>query len=142
MCMGGGGGGSAPQAKINTHKREQRRANRQLKKVVKSINRVVGDEIMRKGIEADDTPLLAAQQLMHSSNAMLSGVLDRATELQTAAANSQAMVGQNAMQMAALVGPPPPEKSAEKVVVGKARGVETESDRNRRSLRIDLNTGT
>jgi hypothetical protein len=73
---------------------------------------------------------------------MLSGVLGQASKLQEAAANSQAMVSQNAAQMAALIGPPPPEKSATKVVVGKARDVETESDRNRRSLRIDLNTST
>jgi hypothetical protein len=139
MCMGGGG---VQGAKINKHAPERKKASKQLNKVVKAINRITGDELMKEGVKADDTPLLAAQQLLHSSNAMLSGTLDRATQLQTAAANSQAMLSQNALQMAALVGPPPPEKSAEKVVVGKARGVETESDRNRRSLRIDLNTGT
>jgi len=140
MCMGGGGG--AKGAKINNRKKEMKKAGKQLKKITKAINRVVGDELMSEGVKADDTPLLAAQQLLHSSNDMLSGVLDRAGQLQEAAANSQAMVGQNAMQMAALVGAPPPEKSAKKVVVGKAREVETESDRNRRSLRIDLNTST
>lgn len=138
MCMGGGG--SVPSAKINEHKKERKKANRQLNKIVRAIDRVVGDEIMREGVKADDTPLLAAQQLLHSSNSSLQGVMGQAAQLMTAAANSQAMVGQNAMQMATLLGPPPPEKSAEKVVVGKARGVETESDRNRKSLRIDLNT--
>lgn len=138
MCMGGGGGVQG--AKINTHKKERKKANKKLNKIVKAINRVTGDELLREGVKADDTPLLATQQLLHSSNAMLSGVMEQATQLQVAAANSPAMVGQNAAQMAALVGPPPPEKNAEKVVVGKARGVETETDRNRRSLRIDLNT--
>jgi hypothetical protein len=137
-----GGGGGVQGAKINTRQKEMKKAGKKLKKITKAINRVVGDELMREGINADDTPLLAAQHLLHSSNSMLGGVLDRAGQLQEAAANSPAMVGQNALQMAALVGPPPPEKSAEKVVVGKARGVETESDRNRRSLRIDLNTST
>lgn len=140
MCMGGGG--SVKGAKINKHKKERKKANKQLNKIVKAIDRVVGDELMSKGVNADDTPLLAAQQQLHGSNDMLASVLQQAKGLQEAVANSQAMVGQNALQMAALVGPPPPEKSAKKVVVGKARGVETESDRNRRSLRIDLNTST
>jgi hypothetical protein len=138
MCMGGG---SKPQAaKIKKYLPARKRANKKLNRIVKAINRVTGDEIMSEGINADDTPLLAAQHLLHSSNAALAGVMDQASGLMTAAANSPAMVGQNALQMANLVGPPPPEKNAEKVVVGKARGVETEFDRNRRSLRIDLNT--
>jgi len=139
MCMGGGGG-SVPAAKIKQYKPQRKRAQKKLNKIVKAINRVTGKEIMSEGINADDTPLLAAQHLLHSSNAALAGVMDQASGLMTAAANSPAMVGQNALQMANLVGPPPPEKNAEKVVVGKARGVETEFDRNRRSLRIDLNT--
>ena len=139
MCMGGGGG-SVPAAKIKQYKPQRKRAQKKLNKIVKAINRITGDEISSEGIEADDTPLLAAQHLLHSSNAALAGVMDQASGLMTAAANSPAMVGQNALQMANLVGPPPPEKNAEKVVVGKARGVETEFDRNRRSLRIDLNT--
>lgn len=138
MCMGGGGKPQA--AKIKKYLPARKRANKKLNKIVKAINRVTGDEIMSEGINADDTPLLAAQHLLHSSNAALAGVMDQASGLMTAAANSPAMVGQNALQMANLVGPPPPEKNAEKVVVGKARGVETEFDRNRRSLRIDLNT--
>jgi hypothetical protein len=138
MCMGGGG--SVPAAKIKTYKPQRKRAQKKLNRIVRAINRVTGDEIMSEGINADDTPLLAAQHLLHSSNAALAGVMDQASGLMTAAANSPAMVGQNALQMANLVGPPPPEKNAEKVVVGKARGVETEFDRNRRSLRIDLNT--
>jgi hypothetical protein len=138
MCMGGGGGVQA--AKIKQYKPQRKRAQKKLNKIVKAINRVTGDEIMSEGINADDTPLLAAQHLLHSSNAALAGVMDQASGLMTAAANSPAMVGQNALQMANLVGPPPPEKNAEKVVVGKARGVETEFDRNRRSLRIDLTT--
>ena len=138
MCMGGG---SKPQAaKIKKYLPARKRANKKLNRIVKAINRVTGDEIMSEGINADDTPLLAAQHLLHSSNAALAGVMDQASGLMTAAANSPAMVGQNALQMANLVGPPPPEKNAEKVVVGKARGVETEFDRNRRSLRIDLTT--
>jgi hypothetical protein len=138
MCMGGGGGVQA--AKIKQYKPQRKRAQKKLNRIVKAINRVTGDEIMSEGINADDTPLLAAQHLLHSSNAALAGVMDQASGLMTAAANSPAMVGQNALQMANLVGPPPPEKNAEKVVVGKARGVETEFDRNRRSLRIDLTT--
>ncbi len=138
MCMGGGGGVQA--AKIKQYKPQRKRAQKKLNRIVKAINRVTGDEIMSEGINADDTPLLAAQHLLHSSNAALAGVMDQASGLMTAAANSPAMVGQNALQMANLVGPPPPEKNAEKVVVGKARGVETEFDRNRRSLRIYLNT--
>jgi hypothetical protein len=138
MCMGGGGKPKA--AKIKKYLPARKRANKKLNRIVKAINRVTGDEIMSEGINADDTPLLAAQHLLHSSNAALAGVMDQASGLMTAAANSPAMVGQNALQMANLVGPPPPEKNAEKVVVGKARGVETEFDRNRRSLRIDLNT--
>ena len=138
MCMGGGG--SVPAAKIKTYKPQRKRAQKKLNKIVKAINRITGDEISSEGIEADDTPLLAAQHLLHSSNAALAGVMDQVGGLMTAAANSPAMTGQNALQMANLVGPPPPEKNAEKVVVGKARGVETEFDRNRRSLRIDLNT--
>jgi len=139
MCMGGGAG-SAPAAKINEYKKERKKANKQLKKMIRGIKDVTGKEFMKQGAEADDTPLLAAQKLLNSSNDMLSGVLDRATDLQVAASNSQAMVSQNALQMAALVGPPPPEKNATSVVVGKRRGVEVETDRNRRSLRIDLNT--
>lgn len=138
MCMGGAG--SVPAAKINEHKKERKKASKQLKKMVGAIDRITAG-VMTKD-PSDDGPLLTAQHLLDSSNTMLSGVLDRASKLQEAAANSQAMVSQNALQMAALVGPPPPEKSAEKVVVGKARGVEAESDRNRRSLRIDLNTNT
>jgi hypothetical protein len=127
-----GGAGKVQGAKINYHKKERKRAGKQLRKVVKAINRVT----------ADDTPLMLAQQQLDRSNDMLAGVLDQAKGLQEAAANSPSIVGQNALQMAALVGPPPPEKSATKVVVGKDRGVETESDRNRRSLRIDLTTTT
>ena len=138
MCMGGGGGVQA--AKIKTYKPQRKRAQKKLNKIVNAINRITGDEISSEGIEADDTPLLAAQHLLHSSNASLQGVMNQVGGLMTAAANSPAMTGQNALQMANLVGPPPPEKNAEKVVVGKARGVETEFDRNRRSLRIDLNT--
>jgi hypothetical protein len=138
MCMGGGG--SVPAAKIKRYKPERKKAQKKLNKIVKAIKGVTGKEISKEGIEADDTPLLAAQHLLHSSNAALAGVMDQVGGLMTAAANSPAMVGQNALQMANLVGPPPPEKNAEKVVVGKARGVETEFDRNRRSLRIDLNT--
>jgi hypothetical protein len=137
-----GGGGSVQGAKINKHLPERKRANKQLRKTIRAINTVVGNEIMRKGIEADDTPLLMMQQQLHQSNEMLQGVMSQAAGLMQTAANSPAMVGQNAVQMANLVGPPPPEKSAEKVVVGKARGVETEADRNRRSLRIDLTTST
>lgn len=138
MCMGGG---SKPKAaKIKKYRPARKRANKKLNRIVRAINRVTGDEIMSEGINADDTPLLAAQHLLHSSNAALAGVMDQVGGLMTAAANSPAMVGQNALQMANLVGPPPPEKNAKKVVVGKARGVETEFDRNRRSLRIDLNT--
>lgn len=141
MCMGGGGGGgSVPAAKINKHGKERKRATRQLNRVVRSINRVTRG-VMTKD-PSDDGPLLTAQHLLDSSNSMLAGVLDRVGQLQEAAANSPAMVGQNALQMANLVGPPPPEKNAEKVVVGKARGVETEADRNRRSLRIDLTTSS
>jgi non-ribosomal peptide synthetase component F len=131
MCMGGGGG-SVPKAKINKHMKEREAARADLDKIIGAINRVT----------AKDVPLTLAQNQLDASNKMLSGVLDQAGRLQEAAANSQAMVSQNAAQMAALVGPPPPEKSATKVVVGKARGVDTESDRNRRSLRIDLNTST
>ena len=140
MCMGGGGGGSVPAAKIKRYKPQRKKAQKKLNKIVKKIRGITGKEISKKGIKADDTPLLAAQHLLHSSNAALAGVLDQVGGLMTAAANSPAMVGQNALQMANLVGPPPPEKNAKKVVVGKARGVETEFDRNRRSLRIDLNT--
>lgn len=142
MCVGSGGGGSVPAAKINQYKPERKKAQKKLDKIVKSIKGVTGKDLWKKGkgIKADDTPLLAAQHLLHSSNAALAGVMDQVGGLMTAAANSPAMVGQNALQMANLVGPPPPEKNAEKVVVGKARGVETEFDRNRRSLRIDLNT--
>ena len=139
MCVGSGGG-SVPAAKINQYKPERKKAQKKLNKIVKAIKGVTGKEISKEGINADDTPLLAAQHLLHSSNAALAGVMDQVGGLMTAAANSPAMVGQNALQMANLVGPPPPEKNAEKVVVGKARGVETEFDRNRRSLRIDLNT--
>ena len=138
MCMGGGG--SVPAAKIKQYKPQRKKAQKKLNKIVKAIKGVTGKEISKEGINADDTPLLAAQHLLHSSNAALAGVMDQVGGLMTAAANSPAMVGQNALQMANLVGPPPPEKNAEKVVVGKARGVETEFDRNRRSLRIDLNT--
>lgn len=137
MCMGGGGG-KVPAAKIKKYRPARKRAGRKLNKIVKAIDRIAGSEIMSQGINADDTPLLAAQQLLHSSNESLKGVLEQASGLMTAAANSPAMVGQNALQMANLLGPPPPEKNAEKVVVGKAREVETEFDRNRRSLRIDL----
>lgn len=141
MCMGGGGGGgSVPAAKIKRYKPKRKKAQKKLNKIVKKIKGITGKEISKEGINADDTPLLAAQHLLHSSNAALAGVMDQVGGLMTAAANSPAMVGQNALQMANLVGPPPPEKNAEKVVVGKARGVETEFDRNRRSLRIDLNT--
>ena len=140
MCMGGGGGVQG--AKINKHTKERKRATRKLNRIVKAIDRVVGDELMSKGVNASDTPLLAAQQALNASNESLSNVLGQARDTMEAAASSHAMLSQNALQMAALVGPPPPEKSAEKVVVGKARGVETESDRNRRSLRIDLNTST
>ena len=142
MCVGsgGGGGGSVPAAVIKQYKPERKKAQKKLNKIVKAIKGVTGKEISKEGINADDTPLLAAQHLLHSSNAALAGVMDQVGGLMTAAANSPAMVGQNALQMANLVGPPPPEKNAEKVVVGKARGVETEFDRNRRSLRIDLNT--
>ena len=139
MCMGGGGG-SVSAAKIKRYKPQRKKAQKKLNKIVKKIKGITGKEISKEGINADDTPLLAAQHLLHSSNAALAGVMDQASGLMTAAANSPAMVGQNALQMANLVGPPPPEKNAEKVVVGKARGVETEFDRNRRSLRIDLNT--
>ena len=139
MCMGGGGG-SVPAAKIKKYKPQRKKAQKKLNKIVKAIKGVTGKEISKEGINADDTPLLAAQHLLHNSNAALAGVMDQVGGLMTAAANSPAMVGQNALQMANLVGPPPPEKNAEKVVVGKARGVETEFDRNRRSLRIDLNT--
>jgi len=139
MCMGGGG---VQGAKINKHLPERKRASKQLRKTIRSINKVVGNEIMREGIKADDTPLLMMQQQLHQSNEMLQGVMSQAAGLMQTAANSPAMVGQNAVQMANLVGPPPPEKNAEKVVVGKARGVETEADRNRRSLRIDLTTST
>lgn len=138
MCMGGGG--SVPAAKIKEYKGKRKKAGKKLNKIVRAINRVAGDELMREGIKSDDTPLLAAQQLLHSSNASLQGVMDQAGQLMQAAANSPAMVGQNALQMANLVGPPPPEENAKKVVVGKARGVETAFDRNRRSLRIDLTT--
>ena len=140
MCVGSGGGGSVPAAKIKQYKPQRKKAQKKLNKIVKAIKGVTGKEISKEGINADDTPLLAAQHLLHSSNAALAGVMDQVGGLMTAAANSPAMVGQNALQMANLVGPPPPEKNAEKVVVGKARGVETEFDRNRRSLRIDLNT--
>lgn len=140
MCMGGGG--SVQGAKIKKHLPARKRANKQLRKTIRAINTVVGNEIMSQGINADDTPLLKMQQQLHQSNEMLGGVMSQAVDLMKTAADSPAMVGQNALQMANLVGPPPPEKNAEKVVVGKARGVETEADRNRRSLRIDLTTST
>jgi hypothetical protein len=129
MCMGGGG---VQGATINKHTKERKQASKQLNKIVGAINRVT----------SKDSALTLAQGQLDASNSMLSGVLGQANRLQEAAANSQAMVSQNAAQMAALVGPPPPEEGAKKVVVGKARGVETESDRSRRSLRIDLNTST
>ena len=136
MCMGGGGG-SVPSAKINEHKKERKKASKDLNKIVKAIDRVAGSELLREGVNADDTPLLAAQQLLHQSNASLQGVMGQAAQLMQAAASSQAIAGQNALQMASLLGPPPPEKTAQKVLVGKARDNETGSTTRRNSLRID-----
>lgn len=126
MCMGGGGGGSS-KAKINTFDKERKAATQQLNEMVGAIDKVT----------RPNSKLRRKQRKLNKVGKALGEVLDRAVDLQTAAANSPAMVGQNALQLAALMGPPPPEKSATKVVVGKDRGVETDPERVRRSLRID-----
>jgi len=84
-------------------------------------------------------PLNVAQDLLNASTMGLQQTMQGVNDLATAAANNQQLLQQDAMRMSMLIGPPPPEKTANAPLIGSNRDEETDSPRSRgrRSLRID-----
>ena len=90
-----------------------------------------------KEILSPNHALNQAWDLMHESNSQLNTLLDGVNQIGEMAANSQALLQQDAMRMSLLLGAPLPEKAAGYVLTGDQRQEIDPRDRGRRSLRID-----
>lgn len=135
MCMGGGGGGgggSSSAAKINTPTQKE---YRDIQKVVDKLYKET------QGLLSPKNSLNQAYSLLQSSNAGLQRTLQESEKLSTMAANNQLLLAQDAARLAALKGPPPPEKTADAPLIGAQREpTRTTAERGRSSLRIDRTT--
>ena len=77
------------------------------------------------------------QQLVASSKEQQK-LLEQELELKKTKAEDQSKVDAQAMRLSALMGPPPPEKSATAPVVASERGLQTKKGKS--ALRIGLET--
>jgi seryl-tRNA synthetase len=88
-------------------------------------------------MQSPDNELLLAQMRMQQSDKDLSRTIEQARDLKLELANNQAALSEKAMQMAALMGPPPPEPVAKPPVVGRDREDTSTRRRGRTALRVD-----
>lgn len=116
MCSGGGGA-----ATITTP--DYAAYNRQF-----DLQKAAIDQGMNSGSQ------LLQQQLNQSMTAKQSALTAEVEQRKVLAENTNAQ----AMRMAALIGTPPPEKSASAPEVGSARGIETKKGKS--ALRIGLDS--
>lgn len=75
------------------------------------------------------------QQELNAATLHQQSVLSQLKELRTKQADDARDVAAQAGRLAALIGPPPPEKNAEAPVVGRARG--TTTSKGKGALRIE-----
>ena len=101
MCMGGGGGGQAVITQPNTGAYDQMLATQ----------RAAIQSTMNNG-------MMQAQQSLQAAIADQQRAYQELADKKTALANDQIAVNEQAMRMSQLIGPPPPEKSAEAPKVG------------------------
>jgi hypothetical protein len=120
MCTGGGGGGGV----ITTP--DTRAYDR------------LADAQIRAMESARDGALSLKQQELQATLATQQQTLEKLNTARTARANETAA---NAARMAALIGPPLPEKSAKPPVIGSDRASAPKA-RSRSTLRIDRQTAT
>ena len=101
MCFGGGGGRAATIYEPNTGAYDQMLATQ----------RSAIENTMNNG-------MMQAQQSLQAAIQNQQNEYRRIADMKTAMANDQAAVNEQALRMAQLVGPPPPEKSATAPTVG------------------------
>lgn len=126
MCTGGGGASKAKIKKVN--KKQQKQVSAAVDQMAAKV----------KGLLDSNSNLALTQQLAESSGRNLQSTLQDLTGLARMAADSQQLLQQDAARMSALIGPPPPEKSADRPVIGRNRDqAATPASRGRRQLRIE-----
>lgn len=86
---------------------------------------------------SDGNPLNIAQDLLNQSNASVQDTLTQLNDLATMAADNQQLLQQDAMRQSLLKGAPPPEKSADRPVIGRNRDDSARPGQTRQDLRID-----
>lgn len=116
MCSGGGGAATITQPDYSAY-------NKQF-----DLQKSAIDQAMNSGAQ------LMQQQLNQSMTAKQQALSASVEQRRVLAENSNAQ----AMRMAALIGTPPPEKSAAAPEVGSARGIETKKGKS--ALRIGLDS--
>ena len=125
MCMGGGGRATITAPDYSAY-------NQQFELQKSAI-----DSSMNSGSQ------LLQQQLM-AATSQQQKLMQQELELKKAnaddAGKTQSKVDAQALRLAALIGPPPPEKSAQAPVVGSNRGVETKKGKS--ELRIGLDSAS
>ena len=120
----------AQEAKRNAPKYADKNANS-----VDESSRFAMDVV--KGLLDENNPLNLVQGLVNASNDSVQQTLGNLNDLGRLAADSQQLLMQDAARMSALIGPPPPEKSASAPVIGANRFDGPRPGRTRRDLRID-----
>jgi len=90
-----------------------------------------------KDLLSSDNQLNLAQDLLNQSNQGLQDTLTQLKDLSEMAADNQQLLQQDAMRQSLLKGAPPPEKNAERPVVGRFRDEGYRPGRTRQDLRID-----
>lgn len=88
-------------------------------------------------MQSPDNELLLAQMQLQQSDKDLANTIQQARDLKLELASNQAALSEKAMQISALMGPPPPEPAAKPPVIGRDREDTSTRRRGRSALRVD-----
>jgi seryl-tRNA synthetase len=130
MC---GGAPKAPEPKRAKIKRPKTHA-------ADAAQRMMTKAVMQ--LQKPDTALAMAQMNLQQSDKDLSRTIEQVRDLKLELASNQSALSEQAMQMSALMGAPPPEPSAKPPVVGRDREDTSTRRRGRSNLRVDRVTAS
>lgn len=128
MC---GGAPKAPSPKKARIKKQKTHA-------ADAAQRMMAQAVMQ--MQSPDSALAIAQMNLQQSDKDLSNTIQQVRDLKLELASNQAALSEQAMQMSALMGPPPPEPSAKPPLVGRDREDTSARRRGRSGLRVDRMT--
>lgn len=114
------------------------------KKDYRNVENLVRDYASRVNwLLNSNNPLNKAYEELQATDLQLQQALGSYEDLTRLAANNQFLLMQDAARLAMLQGPPPPEKSAQAPLIGKAREPwKPARERGRQALRIQRSTAS